>query len=224
MKTIFYIIALLALILFIQGCEISNPEEATLSVNPSDSVSFAQTGGSVVVTVSTNQDSWKAVSDKDWCRITDIIDSTFTILVSENTTALARENAKVTIIAGDATAVNIKVVQTFYYLSISPDIKSVEFPANINNESFAYSVTSNEQEWQACVFPEKDTVWCKVAQNKTNSLFQIKAISNPDINPRTTQVLVKGVNAKEISVTVRQKGVASNDNDDYDYGDDTPWD
>jgi len=226
--TIYYHLTILIVTVSCFACdEILPKEDPVLTINPSDAVSFNSTGGNVEITVTTNQKTWEVVSDKDWCLTTNKTSNKFTIQASENKSTLAREEATITITAGTANPVQISVRQSGGepYLRLTPAKSSIDFTADASNESHSFTIETNDSEWNAGVF-SVDSLWCKVTKDKTNYSVIVRVTSNPTTNKRTTTILVylPKTPSLKINIIANQKAAASNDNEDYKYDDETPWD
>ena len=90
-------------------------EDPTLSVDPDvKEVAFKSDGTATTTTftVKTNQSPWKVASNKPWLTATpNEANNTFVLSAGRNTTTSPREEATVTVSAGSATPVQIKVSQ-----------------------------------------------------------------------------------------------------------------
>ncbi len=69
--------------LLLAGCcskEKSRAPEPGITLNPTDTRVFFDSGKSYAFEVGTNQDSWEVASDKEWCDVTpDYAGGTFTV-------------------------------------------------------------------------------------------------------------------------------------------------
>ena len=94
-----------ALCVCLAGCsdddkteQLPDPE---LTLAPDDPIAFPAEGGDVEITVTTNMDTWKAVSNQDWCKITEEEGrGKFTLSAVENETLEPMPAATVTVTAG----------------------------------------------------------------------------------------------------------------------------
>lgn len=120
MKKLFSL-SLLVLMAGFSACN-NNDDPAELSFGSTNIAALGVTAGgeafaygdrafTLDYTVYTNQDSWEAVSDKDWCRVVDVEGNTFTLVFDPNTTRTDFETATVTVTAGKATPRTIVAVQ-----------------------------------------------------------------------------------------------------------------
>lgn len=71
------------------------------------------------IEVTTNQESWDAVSNQDWCIVTNESNH-FTISAKANNTSTQVPNATITVTAGSATPIKITVTQECVFLTCSP--------------------------------------------------------------------------------------------------------
>lgn len=196
-----------------------------MSVDPSGLLFFQSSGGTMEFTVSTNQKEWTVVSGKQWCIIKSKTENKFILEAAENPNISNRDTSLVTISAGDAQQVVIQISQlgSTPTLVLSPSITTLEFPAEITDDSQTFSVTTNETSWQAKVMTV-DSLWCKVSINPSQNIFTIKPETNTNSSSRSTIVLVSGVKASSINITVNQKARTQNSTEDYEYDNGTTWD
>ena len=85
----------------IAGCSKDNPEPAPdpeLTLAPDAPIAFTAAGGSVVVTVTTNMESWSAHSDQTWCTI-ETAQNKLTVKAAANESYEAMPEATVTVTA-----------------------------------------------------------------------------------------------------------------------------
>ena len=198
---------------------------AQLSVSPTQVTDVIADGGGAKITVSTNQSSWSATSDKDWCKVSGVTEKDFTIVVDANSATEAR-SATVTVSAGNATAVKISVSQlgAAHALSISPEVYSIEFSAASQSEEFVYSVATNLSSWNVTLTTTEAT-WCRVSKDAANNRFTITADANSSTSSRGGAVVtVSAGNAAPLKITVNQKAKSTQDSEDYEYGEGEGWD
>ncbi len=200
-------------------------EQPVLTVSPAQSISVEATGGSSVISVSTNQGSWSAGSSQSWCKISDKTAGQFTIAVDPNATATVRD-ATVTVNAGKATPVKIALSQqgAAPTLSLSPAAGTIVFAASPQEQQFTYQVTTNLTSWEVVVTPAEAT-WCKVTKDAGNSRFTITAETNRSTSSRgPATVTVTAGSATPQQITVNQRANTSQESEDYEYGDEEIWD
>lgn len=101
-------------------------------------------------------------------------------------------------------------------LSISPAVNILDIPAEIGNESYSFTVTTNEKQWQVKSLTI-DSLWCQVSVNKQASSFTIKPLTNTLSTERVVMLEISGVEAPYITLTVRQKAGSSHSTNDYEY-------
>lgn len=225
MKLINYLLLSSIIAIAIACDETVGKEDPTLTVVPAGIIMLPAEGGTKTFEVKTNQKDWSVVSNKSWCAISNKTATEFTIEVGKNPFVTLRDTALLTLQAGEAQPIEIRVGQWVgtAELSISPMVSELDFPAEINNESNIFTVTSNESRWQAKVMTA-DSVWCNVSMNKEANTFTVKPLTNNISTARSATVRVSGVTAKSINITVRQKARSSHSTDDYEYEEGTGWD
>lgn len=208
MKSYPYIITLLFIAIFGMACssepEVEVPKEKpTLSVLPTQFTNVPTSGGRAEISITSNQSSFEATSDKDWCKLTlEGTTANFSIVVLANTTGSAR-NATVTVTAGKATPVKISVSQlgeTSPQLSVSPT-QITNIAATGGNAKI--TVTTNQSSWDAT----SDNTWCKVT-GKTDKDFTIVVDANSSSAARSAVVTVSAGSATPVKITVSQLGAA----------------
>jgi hypothetical protein len=221
MKTNILIILMISLLPFCLSCS----SEPVLAVSPSQTINMTAIGGTSVISVTTNQTSWNASSDKTWCTVSDKTTGQFTIVVDPNGTAVVRD-ATVTVNAGKATPVKITLSQhgAAPTLSLSPTSGTIIFSATAKEAPIAYTVTTNLTTWEVVVTPVEAT-WCKVTRDAGNSRFTIAADPNPTTSPRgPATVTVTAGTALPLQIIVNQRANTSQESEDFGYGDEQKWD
>lgn len=209
MKIIKNILAVLLCIVLCFACEDNKhktPINPTLSVSPSEAVSFTAEGGEKTFTVTTNQEIWNVISNQNWCQVTGKSGNTFKLLAKANETLSPRAAATITITAGEAKSVTLTVNQAGAspVLSISPNETAVTFSAAAGEEKFSYSVSGNEVTWDVQLATAK-AAWCKITKDIAKKTFVITAEDNLTVERREAKVRVSGDKAPEIVITVKQK-------------------
>ena len=98
----FLLLAICALSVCLTGCSDNDtPEQLPdpeLTLAPDAPIVFTAEGGSVEITVTTNMESWNAVSDQKWCKVA-VSAGKFTVSAVENETPEAMPAATVTVTA-----------------------------------------------------------------------------------------------------------------------------
>ena len=98
----FLLLAICALSVCLTGCSDNDtPEQLPdpeLTLAPDAPIAFPAEGGSVEITVTTNMESWNAVSDQKWCKVA-VSAGKFTVSAVENETPEAMPAATVTVTA-----------------------------------------------------------------------------------------------------------------------------
>jgi len=196
-----------------------------LSVSPTEVLDVADTGSTTKITVSTNQSSWNATSDADWCSVTDKTENSFVVFVAPNQ-SLSPRNGVITVSAGEAAPVKISVTQQGEapVLSLSPETKTILFSSSAENEKHTYNVTTNVSTWEVNMTPT-DATWCKLTKDVANNSFSISADANESKTARGPVVVtVSAGDATPIEITVNQKAQAYQNNEDFEYGEGSEWD
>ena len=179
---------------------------AELSVSHRTPVSFASTGGtSDVITITTNQSSWNAVSNQTWCTVSKDGNS-FTIAASTSAEAESR-NAVITVSAGTAANVTINVTQEGVgaQLAVSPDTPITFTSAGGSGETKTITVTTNQLSWNAVASQS----WCTIT--KSGNQFTAIASSYTGTAPRKATITVSAGSAANITIDVTQTGAYTED-------------
>ena len=211
-------------ILFTVSC---TPEEnPALTVKPSVSeMKFSADGKTVTAggnemtpefTVETNQAKWEvALSEKDsWLKVSETT-SGFKLSADENTAAEDRTPITVTVKAGKASPVTIKVTQSgktdpVASLSVTPSIAELKFSAD-GEKVFdgdtevtpVFTVQTNQTSWDAVAFPAGS--WLKLDKSATG--FTLSADENTSTDERgPITVTVTAGEADPVTITVNQSG------------------
>ena len=234
MKTAYSITIVILFLFFCISCssepgvEIPQEEEKeqpVLTVSPTQTINMTANGGNSVISVTTNQTSWSASSDKTWCKVSDKTTGQFTLVVDPNSSASSRD-AIIMVNAGKATPVKITLAQlgATPTLSLSPAAGTIVFSAAAKEESFAYTVMTNLTTWEVVVTPVEAT-WCKVTKDAGNNRFTIAADPNPTTSPRgPATVTVTAGTAPPLQIIVNQRANTSQDSEDFNYGEEGRWD
>lgn len=207
MKSYLYLITMLFIAIFSMACssdpEVEVPKEVpSLSVSPTQVANVSAAGGSTDITIRTNQASWTATSDKDWCNLTTDGIVTFTIVVKANSTADER-TATVTVTAGKATPVKITVSQKGEGAVLSVSSTQVTNVAAAGGNS-KITVSTNQSSWSAT----SDNTWCKVTA-KTGEDFTIVVDANSTTSARSATVTVTAGSATPVKISVSQLASSS---------------
>ena len=175
---------------------------AELSVSSVAPVSFTSAGGTgEAITVTTNQQSWDAVSNQTWCVVSKD-GNRFTFTVAANTGAESRI-AVITVSAGNAANVTIQVAQAGFgaELSVTP-ATPVSFTRS-GGTSEAITVTTNQTAWDAV----SNQTWCVV--NKSGNTFMLTASENTGTESRNAVITISAGNAANVTIEVTQAGAGS---------------
>lgn len=201
------------------------PVQPVLSVSPAQAIIAAATGGNFVISVTTNQTSWSANADKEWCKITDKTAGNFKIAVDPNASTTTRD-ATVTVTAWEAPPVKISLSQqgAAPSLSLSPEAGTIVFSAAAKEAPFTYTVITNVTAWEVKVTPAEAT-WCKVTKDAVNNRFSVVADTNPFSSARgPATVTVTAGSVTPLQIIVNQRANTSQKSEDFGYGEDGKWD
>ncbi|MDD4727547.1 MAG: BACON domain-containing carbohydrate-binding protein [Dysgonamonadaceae bacterium] len=172
-----------------------------LSVSPTEVLDVADTGSTTKITVSTNQSSWNATSDADWCSVTDKTENSFVVFVAPNQ-SLSPRNGVITVSAGEAAPVKIAVTQKGETPVLTvPSTKTIELPPFRNH--YAITVTTNLSEYSAT----SDATWCTIT-DKAGRMFYISAEPNTSVSPRNATVTLSAEQVAPVKISVTQQGEA----------------
>jgi len=174
--------------------------EPQLSVSPDIPITFTKDGGIEVISITTNQPSWNATSNREWCTITKETDL-FIVSVSENTATSVR-TATITVSAGRATNVIIEITQAAAapYLSVSSD--NIPFTADGGTKTFTFT-TNQPKPWSPISW-EYSGSWLTVTNQ--NDQFSVTTSAYTGAAPRTSTLTIRVGNAPSKTVTITQIG------------------
>lgn len=177
--------------------------DATLSLDkPTTDVEFtAEATETISYGVITNQKPWDAVSSQDWLKVTKSATS-FALSATPNTTTTAPPAATVTISAGNAKQITIRVTQKAAApsLTITPMPENGELQIPLNGESYIYTVTTNQDSWSVT----SNNSWCTVKKNAEGMTFTVTGAYNGFPQSRSATITVKAGNAPEVVFTAKQ--------------------
>lgn len=123
----FTLCTLLALMMTNCSDEKENPaenEEPFLQVKPSDGIIFEAAGGTEIIEVTTNQNTWTVESNQTWCEVKTLDDTHFTVTAQENTLTKPQPLATVVVKAGTE-LVAFNVNQNAGKLSIKIEVTDI---------------------------------------------------------------------------------------------------
>ena len=191
------------------GCD-KEPEkvEPTLSINPEKTtISFA-TLEPVVESfdVDTNQESWDVVvtpATATWVKAAKKADgSGFTVTAEENLEPGAREEATITITAGEATPIVIKANQLGLdpAFTITPAPETLEFTAGAT-QSYTYEINTNQQDWDVTASED----WVVIEKDTDANTFTVTATLNGETTARTATLTATSGHADDIAFDAAQK-------------------
>ena len=189
-------------------------EDPGLSIDPSvEEIVFEASGmalvggGTTTFSVSTNQGEWKVESSQtSWLTATpNKTANTFTLTAQPNPSAISSPTAAtVTVTAGSATPVTIRVTQLSAapHLTVLPSARTVAFNADGTVKTggvVTFNVSTNAGPWTV----ESDQEW--LTYEKTETSFQLVAAAHESQTaPPDAKVTVKAGEAGEVEITVTQ--------------------
>ena len=187
------------LLLLVSFVSCSKEDEPSLSVSK-ETVNFTAPADEEIITVSTNQATWKAVRPEkdDWCSLR--FEGALLIIEVDDNLKVQPRTTTVTVYAGNITK-NIVVEQAAANeaLSFVPD--KVELDAS--GEAVNVTITTNTDSWTYNV----DKTWCNVSRN--GDVLSVSADEYTDGEPRSAVITVKaGSLSKDITVTQSNTGMA----------------
>lgn len=204
------LVAWLAVPAIFSGCSKDDTytyvDAATLTLSQYDPVVFTPQGGSLQISVTTNQESWTAVSDQTWCVVSPQ-DGKFTITVGESPSAQGVPDATITITAGPAfnqATEKLVVRQTALTpatVQLDP-AQAIAFPASGGTRTV--SVVTNQESWSIA----SDQKWCTVKQGDGSFTVTVTENTSTESRPEAF-VVVKAGPEKNMAVDtlrVRQEG------------------
>ena len=114
-KNLFFSTLLLVTAVLMGGCRQEEPKTAppTLSIEPAEALVFEATGGTRVIAVTTNQDTWRVLSDQTWCVAQAADDASFTVTAGINESPDDMPRAKVTVTAGTGNNARTVVLEVY---------------------------------------------------------------------------------------------------------------
>ena len=200
MKNIFIAVSLVCIALGSFSCDGDDEKEnnkPNLSVEPK-TLTFTDQEQTQDVVITTNQESWDAVSNQTWCTITKGTDK-FTVAAAANTT-IDERTATITVSAGNAANVTIEVKQsgTAHTLSVTPN-EPISFTKNGGaSDAKTITVSTNVSTWNAV----SDQTWCTVT--KGTNQFTVTASALTGNESRSASITVSAGKASNVTVKVTQ--------------------
>ncbi len=207
------------------SCKDDKPEvqpEPTLSVIPSDAdIVFSADGATATadgkdipnlyITVETNQSPWDVkVSANPWLTVTKWSANTFRMTAKANTEFTPPAPVEITVTAGEAKPVKIRVQQLGVApsLIVTPEYREIifsfdgELAITPEGKPFippVFFVATNLTQWDAV----SDQLWLKVTNDKDNNRFTL-TVDNTGAKPFTdANVAVTAGNAPLVNITVK---------------------
>ena len=194
--------------------------EPTLSVTPSvTDIVFSADGRTATVNgtdftplfkVETNQSLWDvSAGNCTWLTITRLPGSQFSVTAKNNTALTSPAPAEITVTAGDAKSVKIRVQQlsAAYSLIVMPEHRKILFSfdgklattQDYRPVSPVFSVATNVSQWDAI----SDQSWLTVVNDKEKNTITLTAVENTGADPfDEAKVTVTAGAAEAVTITV----------------------
>lgn len=199
------LVGLLAFTAAFWGCSKDNTyiyvDAATLSLSQYEQVLFTPEGGTVEISVTTNQEAWSVVSDQKWCEVTPL-EGKFQITVAESASAQPQPAAKVTITAGPEfnqaieTLTVTQTAMTAATLTLDP-AESIAFAATGGSRKI--SVTTNQATWSV----ESGQSWCTVVKGADGFTVSVTENSTAQSRPEAELIVKAGPEKNQAVATLR---------------------
>lgn len=187
------------LLLLVSFVSCSKEDEPSLSVSK-ETVNFTAPADEEIITVSTNQATWKAVRPEkdDWCSLR--FEGALLIIEVDDNLKVQPRTTTVTVYAGNITkSITVEQAAANEALSFVPD--KVELDAS--GEAVNVTITTNTDSWTYNV----NKTWCNVSRN--GDVLSVSADEYTDGKPRSAVITVKaGSLSKDITVTQSNTGMA----------------
>lgn len=107
----FFTLWLCSLLCCVVSCNSDENEQDFITLSPpTDEIIFEALGGTRIIEVETNRNTWSVESDQSWCKVEQTDNTHFTVTAEENTTTESLSMATVTVVAGTE-SVSFKVYQ-----------------------------------------------------------------------------------------------------------------
>jgi len=183
----------------------------TLSTSPTSLSYQSNETGSKTVTITTDAPSWDATTSATWISI-EKQGQTLIVTVSTTNTQTSDRTAEISITAGNAPPISLKVTQDrVNTLSVSPTSLSFDY-----NETSAKTVTvsTTASSWNATT----SASWLSLSMN--NNILTVTPTSQNTGSARTATIQVTAGNAPNVTVNVSQNAYPSGNqpiSTDYNY-------
>jgi hypothetical protein len=177
------------------------PDPDTLSVTP-ESLSFLPDGGEQSLTVETNVSDWTYSSPPDWISIDkpNANGKTLTVTAQKNTDYQNGRNATITVSAGEAPPVSVKVEQQAKVRDlIDLNYPSLNFQANESGDRIV-TIGTSAPDWTF----QYDAAWLSVVKANSTTL-KVTITENKTIALRTCVITISSGDAKEANIIVIQE-------------------
>lgn len=203
-KLLFYTSTFL-LLLFLGSC--ADEESDTLWLSQSE-INIPATGGTSTITIKTNAgDGWHISNPSpDWVNLSKTSGEleSETVEVSVFSKSLEKRETTLTLSAGSADPLQIKVVQSAsdYLYDLSANISYAKFSSSA--DEMTIEINSEAPEWNLSC----DAEWVQLSQStgaKGTYNVTVSTMVNESVNERTTTLILRGANAPTSEITVFQK-------------------
>lgn len=134
--------------------------------------------------VTTNQDTWNAVSNQDWCVVT-MASNNFTVSAKPNNSSSPVPTATITVTAGDASPITITATQESVFLTCSP-LDEWDFPEEGGTRNL--TITCN-------------STWTIAAQYDWVTFSQSQGVGYADIEITVSATEEKVVTNNELTIS-----------------------
>lgn len=205
MKRIFNVLFLaVSAVALMAGCKekgVTEPEQNTLEVTPSEDMVFKASGNEdQILNIKTDADEWTFTAP-DWVEA-EKASRSLTVNVKENTSTTESRSGKIEFKAGNAKPVSVSISQSFAEdLTVTPS-ELPEFKAKGNADA-TLTIATNLPEWSYEV--EQTGEWLSVTREE--NVLTVKVADNEVKEPREGKIIVSaGETEKTIAVKQQAKG------------------
>jgi endoglucanase len=186
------------------GCEKTDLDFLTVST---DRIDFSKDGGSTSFMIKTNAGSWEIINPaSDWVILsrTTGTQSRETVAIKVNTRTMLGRVDTLTIIAGDATPVEMIVSQSSseYLYSLLSDNTALSFKSD--GDSTNITITSDAPQW----YISSTADWLQLSQltgNEGSTSVKLRVNENPGTDARSATITISAESAPVIQISVSQK-------------------
>ena len=201
--------------------ELIEPDAPSLSVAPEvNDIIFAADGKSAIMDgvfahtpifkVETNQGEWEVTKNKSWVEIKTLGSDHFFLTVQSVPGLIPPEPAEITVRAGDATSLTMRVQQfgANPALFVTPQYRDIVL--SLNGETAWYGIRSFQPVFSvfantltACWDVQSDQSWLTIVQDKEKNTFTLTCNANADTVPfADAKVTVTAEGASPVTMSV----------------------